>query len=247
MDAKLGLVKHGTNLHAWVLNLPGCIVGGGSMAELELALPLALAEHTAWLRSHGEDIEDILSWDVTEVIDGQKLADRGGEFCFEADREPMAADDLEQAIRRITFAREDLLAQIHNLPETIMEWKPPRSSVKAFDPWAEDVRTIRDIAAHVLQLEVYYRGGLRDGQAPGIFEPVADPVAEREQTLELLRSISPEGLARAFAPVRPSRDIADCWTVRKVVRRIISHDRAHTAEIIQRRTWLLLGVPGGEN
>jgi hypothetical protein len=31
--------------------------------------------------------------------------------------------------------------------------------------------------------------------------------------------------------------------VRKLVRRIISHERAHTAEIEQRRTWLLAGVP----
>jgi hypothetical protein len=247
MKAKLGLVKQKRNVHAWVLNLPGCIVGARSMAELENVLPLALAEHGAWLRAQREDVGDISSWTITEVLDAQNVAARGGEFCFEADQEPMTTDELERDIRRMSFAREDLLAQVHGLPDTIMNWKPPRSSFKAFDPWAEDVRTIRDIVKHVLQLEVYYRGGLQDGKGPGIFEPVADATEECEQTLERLRSLSPDERHRTFAAVRPSREKPDCWSVRKVVRRIVSHDRAHAAEIMQRRTWLLLGVPGSED
>jgi hypothetical protein len=31
--------------------------------------------------------------------------------------------------------------------------------------------------------------------------------------------------------------------VRKLARRIITHERGHAAEIMQRRTWILLGVP----
>jgi hypothetical protein len=62
-------------------------------------------------------------------------------------------------------------------------------------------------------------------------------------TLSLLRSLSDEQRARVYRPIRPGVATPGSWTVRKVIRRIISHERAHTAEILQRRTWILLGVP----
>jgi hypothetical protein len=43
--------------------------------------------------------------------------------------------------------------------------------------------------------------------------------------------------------VRPGRTVAEEWTVRKVARRIIAHERAHAAEVRQRLTWVLLGLP----
>ncbi len=96
---------------------------------------------------------------------------------------------------------------------------------------------------HVLQFEIYYRDGLHDGPAKGISEHPRDATLEHDATVRLLRSLSDVGRERVFHPVRLGHDHAEEWTVRKVLRRVISHDRAHTAEIIQRRTWLLLGVP----
>jgi hypothetical protein len=43
--------------------------------------------------------------------------------------------------------------------------------------------------------------------------------------------------------IRRGRNRSCRLTIRKVLRRLISHDRDHAAEILQRRTWLLLGVP----
>jgi DinB family protein len=132
------------------------------------------------------------------------------------------------------------------LPDAVLDWVPPAAAFEKFDPWAPDVRTIRGLLRHVLQFEVYYRDGPRDGAAKGISEQTGDPPAEHARTVQLLRSLTDDGRSRLYRPLRPGQSAPEEWTVRKMLRRTISHERAHTAEIQQRRTWLVLGVPGGD-
>jgi hypothetical protein len=240
---QIGLVRYAAAVHAWVLDLPGAIAGATDVDGLRDVLPLALAEHVGWLRSHGEHVASTGEWEIVERIDGQALAPTGGEFCFTYDRAPLTRADLEGLMRRMTWARDDLLAVIDGLPQLLLDWVPPKSAIASFDAWAPEVRTIREIVGHVLQLETYYRDGLRDGPAKGIFEPPGDPERERAMTLDQLRALSDDDRSRAWMPVRPGRTVAEEWTARKVVRRIISHERGHAAEVRQRLTWVLLGPP----
>jgi predicted RNase H-like HicB family nuclease len=240
---RVGLVTYEGSLHAWVLDLPGCVTGGGTIDDLAESLPLVIAEHVAWLRQHGEVIEAKGGWSVAEQVDGTALAATGGEFCFQAERVPLSRDELETMIARMDFARADLLDAVAAMPMKLIDWEPPASTVQSFDDWAQGVRSIREIVRHVLQLEIYYREGLRDGRSAGIFEAPREAGLERARTSELLRSLDDDARSRVYLPVRPSRDAPEPWTVRKLVRRIISHERAHTAEIVQRRTWLLAGMP----
>jgi hypothetical protein len=243
MTHRIGLVTYDSYLHAWVLDLPGCVVGGRSMAEIQALLPLVIAEHVAWLNGHGEKVGEPGQWGVVETADARALAATGGEFCFGDERQPLTRDELERGIARMDYARVDLLAAVDSLPDVILDWEPPRSTVSTFDPWAPETRSMRGIMKHVLQLEAYYRDGLRDGEAAGIFGSVDSPSSERARTAELLWSLTDDERGRVFRPQRPSRGVSEEWTVRKVLRRIISHERAHAAEILQRRTWLLLGLP----
>jgi hypothetical protein len=236
-------VTYAATLHAWVLDLPGAIAGARDIDGLGDVLPLTLAEHVGWLRSHGEHVASTGEWEISERIDGEALAATGGEFVFAYDRAPLTHDELEGLIRRMTWARDDLLAAIDPLPDAVLDWAPPKSAIASFDAWAPEVRTIREIVGHVLQLETYYRDGLRDGPAKGIFEPTGDPESERALTLDRLRALSDDDRSRAWMPVRPGRTAAEEWTARKVVRRIISHERGHAAEVRQRLTWVLLGPP----
>jgi hypothetical protein len=155
----------------------------------------------------------------------------------------MRSDELERLITLMTWSRGDLEAALDGLPDALLDWAPPTSSIASTDTWAPEVRTIREIMTHVLQLEIYYRDALRDGAAKGIFEAPGDPASERQRTFEQLRSLDDGARSRVYLPVRPSRTTPEEWTVRKLVRRIISHERVHAAEVRQRLTWLLLGVP----
>jgi hypothetical protein len=113
------------------------------------------------------------------------------------------------------------------------------------DPWAPDIRTIRGILKHALQLEVFYREGLTDGHAAGIFERIGEAESEHVSTLNRLRAAMAGDPVRVYHPIRPAlgrtAQLPDEWTVRKVIRRVVSHNRAHAAEIVQRRTWVVVG------
>lgn len=243
MKHRVGLVTYESQIHAWVLDLVGCIVGGRNVGELSQTLPLAIAEYATWSRGHGESVDDSCEWEIEEEVDGKRLTGTGGEFCFDADREPLPRAELEVAVARMEHSRADLLDAAAGLPDVVLDWTPPQSATASVDPWAPAIRTIREILTHVLQFEAYYRAGLCDGNAGGIFERVGEPAGERSQTLALLRALPDGERGRVYRPVRPSRHEPEEWTVRKLLRRIISHERAHTAEIVQRRTWILLGVP----
>ena len=243
MTHTFGLVRYTNTLHAWGLDLPGLIVGAPDDAALFQAIPLSLAEHLAWLRRCGEDAADGLAWEVVEEIDGESLGATGGEFIFEAEKAPLSDADLEHLIARLSFSRAELLSAVDGLPDAILDWEPPDYAIGRRDPWAPEGRTIREIFTHVLQLEAYYRDGLRDGPSAGIFGATGDPAVERGATVDRLRALPAADRSRVWMPVRPGRTTPEPWTVRKVVRRIISHERMHAAEITQRRTWLLLGVP----
>jgi hypothetical protein len=240
---QVGIVAYDGSLNAWGLDLPGVVAWGSDIDELDAHLRLVLSDHLAWLRRHGEDAGDDLTWEAVETVDGTALAATGGEFYFAAERAPLSHDDLERGITRMAFARDDVMAEVDGMPDAVLDWEPPLSSVAHFDTWAPEARTIRGIVQHVLQLEAYYRAGLSDGASSGIFGRVRAPHEERERTVALLRSLDDDARSRVYRPVRPGRSMPEDWTVRKVLRRIVSHERHHAAEIAQRRAWLLLGVP----
>jgi hypothetical protein len=146
-------------------------------------------------------------------------------------------------LQRMAWAREDLIESVRGLVDTVLDWAPPNSALRQVDTWAPEARTIRGIFEHVLQLEIYYRDGLCDGPSRGIFERPGEPAAERALTVELLRALDDDARNRIYRPVRPGRTEPEDWNVRKLVRRIISHERGHAAEIQQRRAWILVGVP----
>ena len=241
MTHPVGLIDHGLFLHAWVLDLPGCIAGGRDLDEVAEQLPLVIADYLGWLRRHGEPFEWDQGWEIAERVGATQLI--GGDACFAAEREPMSASDIESAVARLGHARGDLLGALNGVPDAILDWVPPMSAFDAFDAWAPEVRTIRGLMGHVLQFEIYYRDGLRDGSAAGIFESAGDPAAEQALTAARLRALSDEETGRVFRPLRPGQPQPEEWTARKMLRRMLSHERAHTAEIWQRRSWVLLGPP----
>jgi hypothetical protein len=241
---RVGLVRYSREVHAWVLSLPGCVAAAAKEADLDASLRLAIAEHCGWLRANGEEAPTATGWQVVERIDGESLGATGGEFCFEDYRRGLAPEEFERGMRLLAHARSELAGATESLPEEVLDWAPPREAFGQFDEWAPEVRTIRDVVRHVLELEVYYRSGLRDGPAAGIFERVGSPWDEHARTADVLRAMDEESLSRSYWPVRPGRTVPEEWTARKVLARLISHERVHTAEIWQRRSWVLLGTPG---
>jgi hypothetical protein len=242
MRYRVGLAISENETNATVFDLVGCASVAPDRSSLLEILPVAIAEHVAWLQRHGESAPNDAEFEVTEEVDVSQSEAADGEFVFDADRQ--AEDEIEMSIRAMNHATSDLLAVVEPLPERILDWRPPESAMAKIDAWQPGVKTIREIASELPAGERYYRQGLREGPEPP--EPELewyDRSLQRERTIERLRGLSPDERGKVFLVTRSWQDRPEHWTARKAIRRIISHERFHTREIQQRLSWILLGVP----
>jgi predicted RNase H-like HicB family nuclease len=221
---------------AWVADLPGCRAAAGSVSGAMELLPVVVGEHLAWLAGYGEPVDPAAPFEPEMVEETEAR----GEFTFAFDREAMSRDEMETAIRHAGYAHADLMNRLAGLPDVVLDWVPPASSVK-IDAIFPDVRSIRMMLEHLTTVQAnYYIGSLSVPPA----DPRSPTLAELQETSAArLRALSDEALGRLYKRVNQRSGAEMEWTARKVMRRIIGHTRFHTKEIEQRVSWLALGVP----
>ena len=229
---RVGIAHRPGAVDGWVLDLPGCRAIGSDRDEVIALLPAVIAEHLVWLRRHAETEADPADAGFEVVEEVETAAD----FAFDADKEPLSVEALETGIRRSQHAFADLSAYV-SLPDTLLDWRVQPTAVK-IDANYPDVRSIREMLAHASGSSGFF--GRNVGDAPWTAPAVASPSdvpALREAVFGRLRALTADELAKVYR--RDERE----WTARKLVRRLINHERFHTKEIEQRLAWLLLAVP----
>lgn len=226
---QVGLTKRGTFLDAWVFDLPGCHARGGSLDEVRDILPVVIAEHLTWLMGHGvaTDTSEPVAIEIVEEVVSQS------EFCFQHDSLPLSRDQLEDGIRRCEFAREDLVRLVEPLTDPVLDWRPPASAVR-IDEIFPDVRSIREMVDHATNSAGFFVRNVL---------PTGEGRYNWEETLEVLRGLDENARNQVHRRPNPRTGAESEWSARKVVRRVIDHQRFHTKEVEQRLAWLLLGVP----
>jgi hypothetical protein len=224
---------------AWVFDLPGCRTISGSVEESLALVPVAIGDYLSWLDKHSARPLDAAEPYEFEVVETVKQDD---EFCFENDRQPVTDEELDRGIRYVGFAHADLAALVRPLPDVVLEWKPPPTSVK-IDAVYADVRTIREIAEHAATALTFHLRGV--GHATERVPSPDDPKSLQqayEVTVERLRRLNAEERAGTAYKRETARGVAE-WSARKALRRIINHLRFHTGEVATRLAWPVLGVP----
>jgi hypothetical protein len=235
----------GSSWSAFAFDLPGCVATAATRDGLLAIMPVVIAEHVAWLKRHGiTPIEhDSTNIAVVEEVPADNELGVEGEFCFDDDLRPTTTADIEQGIQVMDASRRDLLRAVDGVPDAILDWRPPPSAMAHIDVWKPHPLTIREIVPDVAGAESYYRTALHDGREEGTPDDASDAAVQRALLVAMLRSLSEQDRTRRFAPIRSWQDAPEYWTARKVIRRVISHERFHTAEIRQRLCWLLVGIP----
>jgi hypothetical protein len=244
---RAGIAVEASRVGVVVFDLPGCAFSALDESSAGSLMPVVVAEHIAWLDQQGEVTRDAFPFEVevSERVDvGSLQGVADGEFCFEDDLRPVTRGELATAVARLRYSRGALLAVVRHLPDLVLDWRPPASAVRQ-DEWAPGVRSIRDVLRHIAGSEGYYAGnvgeapcaGARGGEIPDLF-------AQRQSAIERLQALSEAELAATYRRQQPwQRQGVEHWTVRKALRRLISHEREHTREIEQQLAWLLLGPP----
>jgi GNAT superfamily N-acetyltransferase len=209
----------GGRFGAWLVDLPGAF-GWATSRGLAVSQSGSVAGWWRdWLARHGDPWP--LGWlGGPEVVEEVASDDSGGYLrlaTFESDRDALARDALEAALRRLGWAREDLLGLVERL--TVVDA-------------AAGERTADEVLRHVAGVEAWL-GSRLDPAAryPGSLD---DP--DRTAVLAATREWSVENLRRLVADpsARRTDSKGEERTTAKVVRRYVYHSVDHPRELERR-------------
>lgn len=217
--------------NAWSFDHLGFATWAATRSEVLDRAPQKLEEYCQWLAHHrgmapGGDASSRNSIGVVDRIEVvEEIA--GNEVAFEEDLLPASDDEISRCSELLGYLRRDLLNTVEPLPAEVMDWDPPYRHFASYVWW----RTIRQILKHIALTEVGYylpsigwRGhlDLKALQAMDWQEQLRQSREEAQRFLEELRTSSDRiGL----------RNEGETWTVRKVLRRLVWHERLHLKSI----------------
>jgi hypothetical protein len=215
----------GPGVVALGLDFLGFATWAASEAEVIAKVPLKFEEYCAWRARHGLPVG--LRAERAEIAGRLE----GDEILFPPDREPARAEDIDLTIRLLAASRSELVAQLEAAPEAALDWDPP---YQRFAPWA-DWRTIRANLAHIANAETHYYAR-NIGHEPS--HPPADPRGDwrgflpesRAETVAFLETLGSAGDLRRLRSLDHGFG-EEHWSVRKALRRLVSHELVHSKSI----------------
>ena len=211
---------------AFVPDCPGCWVFGRTKERAIEKVSIAIVKWSEWLKKHGESISEIsnkVEIEVTEVLRVDYNPAEAGkpEPLFWSEVLPVQRDDIERTVRLLGYSRKDLLDLLPDISDECLDWKPPGKP-----------RTIRNCLKHIAYVEPWYINRLNI-QVP---EDYPDDVIEllnctRNIVIECLKNFPKRKMRGIFQPKKDRNPVCDLWTARKVLRRLVDHERLHTKYI----------------
>jgi len=216
-------IEHGVEGRtlAWALDYPAVFTYGADDAEALLRMPQAVLRFENWLSLHTDDpwvdLDELVlhiaeTFDVFSVPSGDE--DYEVNAFFHADLAPLSAQDVKRASMIYTWQREELLAGVETLPTELLtrEFEGQR--------W-----TIEGILRHIASVEFWYFSCLG-------FETELPP--EGSSYLEWLTAS--EAMVNHLLPGLVGFDQIyelqqEKWSARKLVRRLLWHQRDHIDHI----------------
>ena len=118
---------------------------------------------------------------------------------------------MEMLFRWMAISRQELMDLVKELPEAVMDWKPDE----------EEASSIREILCHLAEADLWYTDRLKQWPEAPLFRLAA----ARGVALERLRDLTEQ--KRASVTTFGGEE----WTPRKVMRRMLEHEREHIHEI----------------
>jgi uncharacterized damage-inducible protein DinB len=213
-----------TMVHA--LSLPGCFVRGADRETALAAFPKEIGAFLDWLEQKGIHPENAtLEWELVEERQGVAPFESGDDAAlFQLDLLPPEDRELESYLRVSQAAREDLLALTAPLSEEQMKARRPK------------MRTIEGILWHIANAEEWYvsrLGVIPELHAfdhfPGSLFEYLDAVRRMAQTR--FRSLTSLERVTIYRIPEYTSHPDEPWNLRKALRRMIEHEREHTANI----------------
>ena len=220
---KAALEYNGKGCLLWSLECPGAFARGATREE-------AIAKFPA-------DVEAFCRWAGWKLPDGpveiaeekyqpeMKIEDADSDLLFESECQPLTQEEYEILRALVLQSAADFDALYASIPDPDA---PLGEARKTF--YGDYPNTARAMYRHTSSVTAYYVGevGAEVDNLPGFYDNRLNGLAALEQLPDFLSLPAVEG------------SYGELWSVRKVLRRFLWHDRIH-ARAMYRRAKLLWG------
>jgi predicted RNase H-like HicB family nuclease/uncharacterized damage-inducible protein DinB len=188
---------------AHVPALPGASARGKTVEEARQNIRAAVEEYLSLLRDVGEPVPKA-SEDIHLEFEEVNTT------TFLTDYDAIHPNEMETLFRWMAVSRQELMDLVKSLPEGASAWKSD-----------DDTLSIRDVLCHMAESDLWYTDRLKQWPEAPLFRLAAT----RGVALERLRALSDE------ERVRVTKHEGEEWTPRKVIRRMLEHEREHIAQL----------------
>jgi predicted RNase H-like HicB family nuclease len=207
---------------AFVPDCPGCWVFGRDRGRALEKVRDVVIDWFEWLRGHGERVPDIGS--ELDVVVGEMLrvdynpVEAGKpEPLFWSEVPPIDGGLIERSMRLMEYSRGDLMDRISGISGDLLGWRPLGKP-----------RSIENCLRHIAYVEPWYISRLNIELPSDYPEDVFELLDyTRGIVLDVLRDFPEDKMGGVFQPLRDKSPVCDLWTARKVLRRLVDHERLH--------------------
>ena len=194
----------------WATDYPGAFARGSNLNEALAKLPADLREWSAWTGLEAPvDGEAVVIGEVESTLD---VRDADSDVLLEAERKLLSREEYVRLRDAALRSAERFLALYESVPDPDRSGNPIRQTFYGAVP-----RTAREMYAHTKNVNAYYFGeiGVEADNEGDILECRRRGFGELEKQPDFLRNPVFEG------------SWEEDWTLRKLLRRFIWHDRLH--------------------
>ncbi len=224
MEIRAVLETNGRGVLLYAENFPGAFVRGASLAE---AMEKWRNEMTAYLRWRDGAAPvgfDFVPRVVQEKCSGLRLEDADSDVLFESEKPPLEREEYERLKELCLRSASGFCTMYESVPEKSRTLFPARETFYGTVP-----RTAEEIYQHTKNVNSYYFAeiGVEVGSEPDMFGCRKEGFAILEQQHGFLKNPVFDG------------SYGELWTLRKVLRRFLWHDRIHARALIRHgvRIW----------
>jgi hypothetical protein len=207
----VGIETNGKGFIGFLVELPGAFVRGRTEAEALSKVPKEARSYLEWL---GVPMASKIEGHVVETHHCQlTVEDADGEILLKADTGPLSQDEFARLVA-IGRRSGQTFGSLYDSCE-LKDWADSSRARKTF--YGDAPKTIREIVGHVQGTQHYYLSRIGLSVA-------------RQGSLMDIRESGLQEIGRLFEKEENSRvyDVdQELWTLKKVLRRFIWHDRIH--------------------
>ena len=207
----------------------GAYARGENLAVAMAKMPQEIVSYCHWC---GRDIDDNIEIVITQEKESDlAIRDADSDVLFETEKAPLSAEEYQHLKALALKSAQDFLTLYHSIPQKDATIAPERKTFYGQVP-----RSANEMYEHTKSVNAYYFAEIDvdANNAEDIFECRRRGFEALERKANFLENALVEG------------SYGEDWSLRKVLRRFIWHDRIH-AKAMYRMATKLFGAKNIEN